>query len=1019
MTPLLCQLSARLQKLVRSSPAYTAFVWAFLCLGFFPLVAQTPGSGEIRGRVINQATGEYLRNAVVSIPGTNVSTIAEAGGEFVLRGVPAGDVTVAVEYTGLDRQTQTVRVNDGQTAIQDFSLNSKVYEKDVVAMGKFVIGAEREGNAKAVMEQKNSVNMKKVIASDVFGDVSEGNVGEFLKLMPGVSVDYVEADVRTIRVRGYNPKYARVLMDGSPVASAGSSDIGTGRAFEFEQLSISSIDTVELTKAPTADQPSAVAGVVNLRSKGAFDRKGRRIDWSLSFANNSYYSGVNRAYLYDDEKHSKVFPNGSLSYSDVFFHEKLGVQAGVSFSETLSAQKHIRPTYRWDTDPTNNDTEIPRISNFNYRDGPKPTSRQNANLRLDYKIGPDLLVMGRIDYNTYDAKFFNRDINITAPNNANNVYNAPGGTLRDPSIEYSLTSQTMTGGSASILSGGNQNKAGDTLTLTTRADYKHGSLRFEPSFVYSRSRNNYKNLSEGYFDGYSATVTGIDWRFNRSSATDTALTYTQLSGPDWRTISNYSTDGLNPTETRRTGKDQHWTEKGDFTYAVTDWMVPVRIKFGVFSDLWVKDVVRLNGIPYDYVGADRIKRTADDNPSTYQENGYSVRFGAGGNTDGWPGISTFKLADLYAQHPDWFNPAPPATISQIVAQNSWDFKEQIDAGYLQALFTVKKFDLMPGVRYEGTDNTSVGPQDIGDVRARQILGWTLTEPIRDQSQYISTRYARSHRGSNYGDVFKYLHANYHVTESLVIRASVHEAITRADPGNLVAGYSINDTTQVVTSNNPDLNPERSTNINLGAEYFWEPSSSLSVYFFRSDIKDLQVRVGNQIIGPEGFDNDVSLAGYRLTRWENVAKAHTTGIEIDFSQQLAFLPGALRGLGVFANFTHLNFDSWYNFPNSARDQGSGGLNYRYRSLYLQLKSTWTGQKQVTGGARPVDGLVSWEKDRLMFDVNAELRVSKNVQVFVNGRNIFNEPLITYTYKKEWFTREAWFGSLWTVGVKGSF
>jgi outer membrane receptor for ferrienterochelin and colicin len=107
------------------------------------------------------------------------------------------------------------------------------------------------------------LEIKTVMSSDAFGDVSEGNVGEFLKLMPGVQMDYVDADVRTMSIGGLDPKYSLILMDGAPIASTGSSRIATGRTFEFEQLSISSISSVELSKTPTPDVAgSALAGVV-------------------------------------------------------------------------------------------------------------------------------------------------------------------------------------------------------------------------------------------------------------------------------------------------------------------------------------------------------------------------------------------------------------------------------------------------------------------------------------------------------------------------------------------------------------------------------------------------------------------------------------------------------------------------------------------------------------------------------------------------------------------------------------
>ena len=224
--------------------------WAWLACTFLLAVpgvlrAQS-GTGIITGRVLNANTGQYLNSAVVSVVGTNISATAEAGGAFTLVGVPAGNVRISASYTGLDTSETSVTVTAGQSTNIDLSLTSAAYQKDenVVKMGEFVVATEREGNAKAIQEQREALNFKQVIASDAFGDVSEGNIGEFLKLMPGISIDYVEADARSISIGGMDPKYTTILMDGAPIASAGSSDLGTGRITELEQLSVSSIETI-------------------------------------------------------------------------------------------------------------------------------------------------------------------------------------------------------------------------------------------------------------------------------------------------------------------------------------------------------------------------------------------------------------------------------------------------------------------------------------------------------------------------------------------------------------------------------------------------------------------------------------------------------------------------------------------------------------------------------------------------------------------------------------------------------
>ena len=119
---------------------------------------------------LNEATGQYLRNAIVTVAGTTVTDVSGSGGTYTLTNVPAGSVEVTVSYAGLDAQTVKVQVGAGQTVERDINLRSGSYS-EVVKMGDFVVASEREGNAKAIMDQRNAENMKKVIASDVFGKV--------------------------------------------------------------------------------------------------------------------------------------------------------------------------------------------------------------------------------------------------------------------------------------------------------------------------------------------------------------------------------------------------------------------------------------------------------------------------------------------------------------------------------------------------------------------------------------------------------------------------------------------------------------------------------------------------------------------------------------------------------------------------------------------------------------------------------------------------------------------------------
>ena len=72
-------------------------------------------AGTIVGRVFNTVTQEYVRDAEVTVAGANLSTYTADDGSFSLSGVPAGEVTLAVTYTGYEPASVRLTVGGRQT----------------------------------------------------------------------------------------------------------------------------------------------------------------------------------------------------------------------------------------------------------------------------------------------------------------------------------------------------------------------------------------------------------------------------------------------------------------------------------------------------------------------------------------------------------------------------------------------------------------------------------------------------------------------------------------------------------------------------------------------------------------------------------------------------------------------------------------------------------------------------------------------------------------------------------------
>src|SRR3954469_9858650 len=85
-------------------------------------------------------------------------------------------------------------------------------------------------------------------------------------------------------------QYVGVSFDGMRTASADANRGGgaASRATSFEGFSITSIDSIEInwTTSPENDADTP-AGNVNMKTKRAFDRKGRRLEYNVGANFNS------------------------------------------------------------------------------------------------------------------------------------------------------------------------------------------------------------------------------------------------------------------------------------------------------------------------------------------------------------------------------------------------------------------------------------------------------------------------------------------------------------------------------------------------------------------------------------------------------------------------------------------------------------------------------------------------------------------------------------------------------------
>lgn len=973
--------------------------------------AQAPAAtGALTGRVLNTATGEYASAAEIRIDGTNLLAVTESDGTYRLPGVPAGLAVVTVTYTGSATERAPVQIEPGRTVSRDFELKPALpggaaTAQEILKLGAFVVSTEREGNAKAIMEQRNSMNLTNSVSSDFFGDVAEGNVGEFLKNMPGVDIEYVGPDSRGPRLRGLDPQYIGVSVDGLKLASGDASQaVGDGaRSFSFDQVSVNSIDRIEVNYTSSADQDAnAPAGTINLKTKRAFERKGRRVSWQVNVMANADNFDPSPSYGPGDKKTYKFRPGGIFEYSDQFLNNRLGIILNLSESNQYALQWRMNYTYAAAA-PTPADPRPRVITGVAFLQQPKFSERFTPTLTVDYKATEHLVLSLSAMYNYYDTVFDGRTANFTAPNRA-----AVGGD--------GMTSFTFNNASLA-LSQNHSHKVVDTTTLTPRFEYRRGPLLLDGAFSYSISTNQYEGLGRtGPVNTPTNALTGLTLQLTRSGARENDWTLRQTAGRDFADLSGFTNPRVN--DEQRFAENEIFQGQLNARFTLP-WRTPTWVKVGTKATEEYRRFRNPNpALTYLYngPGGGAAGSFADVAFPDYRwELGYTDVASLSGRPPTFP--NRMYLGALFRERPDLFTDiSTPANFFTAYIANASYIKERSLASYAMANTRLRALQLQAGIRWEDTHfaTREFDARPAAEVRA---AGFAIT-PANGRAttipglvyQFMSR--PKVTRTSGYDNLFPSASAKYNLTPSLQAHVGFSSTISRPAITNLGGVWVFNETERTVDVPNPNLLPERSKNYTGRLAYYFEPVGSVALTAFQNDISD-SVTNAEFPAAEFGYDDDPTYSTFRFLSVDNRSGiTRVRGYTLEYSQALSFLPGALKGLNASASYTRTYANTIK--PGMVPHMLGGTLSYRHKRLSLGVSGKYTDTTPFTA-----TGNITYRKLRTMIDLNGAFQLTRRTSVFFHARNIFNTPEYRYQVDPTFITQYVTFGPILTFGLKGSF
>ncbi|MEY2878249.1 MAG: hypothetical protein RLZZ15_629, partial [Verrucomicrobiota bacterium] len=444
------------------------------------LAAQPAATGEISGRVQNEATGQYLNNARVTVRGTDLSVFTDDSGSFRLARVPAGAVILEVLYSGLDPVQVPLTLAAGERAERDINLSNRdrygaqaTSAAGVVKLDAFVASSSRltEGEALATNEQRFAKNIKNVVATDAFGDVTEGNVAEFMKFLPGVTIEYSDDSPNAVAVRGFDPNLTSVTADGAQLANASGS--AANRNFLFTQVSINNVSRIEVTKVPTPANPAdGISGTVNMISKSSFERSRMAFNYRMFLNASSDGMMIKEQPFPFDTLEPRVHPGFDFDLT-LPFSKTFGIVFTGLRSQQWNEQNISTMTWNATAAGTGATPAKPFLQSHAIADAPKWYTRDSASLKADWRVTRNsvLSVGGQASY--YRDK--NGNVTRTATAGTALTPTVAGGT----SLSYDGDKTIGATGRGGVTFSGNfLHIDARTLAANTRYRFDDGTWRF-------------------------------------------------------------------------------------------------------------------------------------------------------------------------------------------------------------------------------------------------------------------------------------------------------------------------------------------------------------------------------------------------------------------------------------------------------------------------------------------------------------------------------------------------------------
>jgi TonB-dependent receptor len=893
-------------------------------------------------------------------------------------------------------------------------------------LDEVVVTGFRGSLERALQNKRNSTAVVDSIVAEDIAKFPDNNLAESIQRVPGVSITRDGGEGRSISVRGLGPDFTRVRING--IEAQATTGSNRGRGFDFNVFASELFNQIDVRKTPSANvEEGSLGATVDLSTGQPFDMNGA----TFALSAQAGYNDLSQKY---DPRFALLAGNR--------WDTGIG-EVGASFSAAYSTKTTLQngaSTGQWNSGPADGGwcdpsdarpaqsanlcagtnpaalalasqatTRYPRF--LRYQDYNLETKRLGLTGSLQWRPEETTLISFDVLYSKFDGTRNERQLESIGLSRAASQGGKPETVVRDIVLDSNGTAIAMALDNVDIRSENYVDIYDTTFqqyTLKLEHDF---SDRLRGSVLFGYVNNDFNNATDYISQMDRQNADGYSYDFRPGGMDFPQINYGfDVTDPNaWyigptRLADSYA--GSTEVGTGRSGPDirlrPNWndntyqTAQADFAW---DWTDQITLSGGIqtkkyeFEGRGMRFAAGESNIPALPAGT-----TVADVTELYC--GFAGLDLPTGTPNCWLTPNLDAIADAYGVFSNTGRFELSETVSSARGDNR-TVSEKDDGAYIQASFNFNDIGIPirgdVGVRY---------------VRTEQESGFYSTVPVAvDPSGFQWTVVGRT-----YEDTLPSVNLVFEPVDDLLFRVGVAKVMARPglDSISAATNVSVAGGSRSVSSGNPYLEPYRAKTYDFAVEWYPARGSILSAGLFYKDISTYIQRTTDtmpytatglpaSLLTGTGVTPD---SDFQVSRVINTPGGPLKGFELNYQQQLTFLPGFWSNFGFLANYTYVSSEIEYRLSASAPGTVT-------QPLLNLSKNAWNGtlyyedgpfQARVSAAHRApyltavpasygID--VAGVRESTYVDFSMSYRWGDNVTFSLEGINLTDEVNVSYT------------------------